>query len=551
VSVGSFVLMLHSHLPFYRKAGMWPFGEESFYECMLETYVPILNMVGELWDEGIPAKITIGITPILAEQMSDEHLKAGFEKYVSGRLKAAKEDEERFGPRGADPDADRFQLARYYSAWFQRILSDFTGKWNRDVISGFRKYQDLGAIEITTSAATHCFSPLLATDDSLNFQFKVGAESYKRHFGREPRGAWLPECAYRPGNKDRAGIEKFLWKNGIKYFFVESHQIKGGQTVEMRRVFGAYGTIEYIPAANRKPTGHDTFEAFWLKDYPVAVFGRQEDAGFQVWSADHGYPGDGNYREFHKKDDKSGLHYWRLTSKNTDLGFKELYNPEAAAERVHENSDHYVGMLQQLLTDQLKSTGETGLVMASFDTELFGHWWFEGITWIKEVIKKLRTYTAVQMYTASEYLETHPPTKAIELPESSWGAGGHWQVWYNDQTAWMWPIIHHCETTMAQVETDYRGKDGLTDRALNQALREMLLLESSDWPFLITTGQAWQYAKDRFNGHVERFNALVDMVRSGNIDEGKLSQFEDIDNCFPNLSHNWFTAGEREAQPVT
>jgi 1,4-alpha-glucan branching enzyme len=551
VSVGSFVLMLHSHLPFYRKAGMWPFGEESFYECMMETYIPLLNMVSELWDEGIPAKITLGITPILAEQMADEHLKQGFINYVDGRITAAKKDEERFGPRGEQPDATRFQLARFYLSWFQKIYNDFTVKWNRDVIAGFRKFQDLGAIEVTTSAATHCFSPLLQNDESLNAQFKTGVETYKRHFGREPKGFWLPECAYRPGTPERAGVEKWLYANGIKYFFTESDVIKGGQTVEMRRIFGAYGTIEYIPAASRKPTGLDTYEAFWLKDYPVAVMGRHEQAGYQVWSADHGYPGDSNYREFHKKDDKSGLHYWKLTSKNTDLGFKEVYNPDVAAERIRENSDHYVGLLQQLLTDHLRSTGSTGLVLSAFDTELFGHWWFEGVAWIKDVIRKLRQYTAVTMQTASEYLEQSPPGKAIELPESSWGAGGHYQVWFNDGTEWMWPIIHNCEKAFKDAQEKYRDRGGMYDRALKQALRELFLLQSSDWPFLVTTGQAWQYAKDRFNGHVERFHAIVDMLNTGNFDEAKLAKIEDIDNCFPNVDHGWYTAhAEREAQPV-
>lgn len=551
MTVGSFVLMLHSHLPFYRKAGMWPFGEESFYECMMETYIPLLNMVSELWDEGIPAKITLGITPILAEQMADEHLKSGFAHYVEGRLTAARMDEERFGPRGEQPDATRFQLARFYSSWFQKIYSDFNEKWGRDIIGGFRKFQDLGAIEITTSAATHCFSPLLSEDASLNCQYKTGVESYRRHFGRDPKGFWLPECAYRPGTAERTGIEKWLYANGLKYFFTESDVIKGGQTVEMRRIFGAYGTIEYIPAASRKPTGLDTFEAFWLKEYPVAVMGRHEQAGYQVWSADHGYPGDGNYREFHKKDDKSGLHYWKLTSKDTDLGFKGVYSPDIAKERVHENSDHYVGLLQQLLTDHLRQTGSPGLVLSSFDTELFGHWWFEGIAWIKDVIKKLRQYTAVTMQTASEYLEQNPPGKAIELPESSWGAGGHYQVWFNDGTEWMWPIIHECEKQMKEAVEKYGSRGGAYDRALNQLLRELLLLQSSDWPFLITTGQAWQYAKDRFNGHVQRFHQIFDMLRTGNFDEGKLGQIEDVDNCFPNVDYHWFTPrAEREAQPV-
>ena len=287
--------------------------------------------------------------------------------------------------------------------------------------------------------ATHCFSPLLETDSSLRAQYKTGIDSYKKHFGRAPQGFWLPECAYRPGTKSRAGIERWLAELGIKYFFTESFVIEGGKSAEARRVFGPYGELEFIAAGQRKATGLHTFEAYWLKDYPVAVLGRHEEAGYQVWSADHGYPGDGNYREFHKKDDVSGLHYWKLTSKQTDLGNKLIYNPEAALQRVHENSDHYVGSVQQQLTDHLKATGKPGLIMVSFDTELFGHWWFEGVGWIKEIVRKFKTYTAVTMETAGEYLQKCPPKQAIDLPESSWGSGGHWQVWLNADTEWMWP----------------------------------------------------------------------------------------------------------------
>jgi 1,4-alpha-glucan branching enzyme len=537
--------MLHSHLPFYRKAGMWPFGEESFYECMAETYIPLLNMVAELWEEGLPANITIGITPVLAEQMNDEHLKEGFLKFIDARIDAAKGDEERFQPRGESPDLDKLHLARFYLNWFQKTRDDFVNRWKRDLLGGFKQYQDLGAIEITTSAATHCFSPLLATDSSLNAQYKIGVDTYKKYFGRAPRGAWLPECAYRPANREREGVEKWLHENGIKYFFVESHQIKGGTSVEMRRVFGAYRTIEYIPAAKRRETGLDTTEAYWLKDHEVAIMGRDEEAGYQVWSADHGYPGDGNYREFHKKDDVSGLHYWKLTSQRTDLGFKELYNPEAAMERIRQNADHYVGVVQAALTNHVKQTGQPGLLMVAFDTELFGHWWFEGIAWIKDVLKKLKQYTAVTPRTASGYLEAFPPTKAMDLPESSWGAGGHFQVWYNHETEWMWPIIHQCERTIEKLAKEHHNGNPLMKRAIKQAIRETLLLQSSDWPFLVTTGQAKQYAVERFNSHKERWETLIDMIESGKIDEKKLSEIEDIDNCFQDVDLSAYIIEEK------
>jgi 1,4-alpha-glucan branching enzyme len=539
--------MLHSHLPFYRKAGMWPFGEESVYECMAETYIPLLNAVDDLLIEGVKSHLTIGLTPILCEQLADEHLKQGFETFLNQRIMAAEKDEAKYANLGTSPNPEFHHLARFYLNWFRTIERDFKVRWNRDLIGGFKRLQDAGAIEITTSAATHCFSPLLDNDNSILAQYKTGVANYVKHFGRPPKGFWLPECAYRPAQNGRAGIEKWLYEAGVKYFFTESFVIQGSKTAESRKMIGPYGAIQHIPTKGVTETGLDTFEAFWLKEYPVAVMGRHEEAGYQVWSADHGYPGDGNYREFHKKDDSSGLHFWRLTSKNTDLGDKELYNPETAANRLKENADHYVGFVQQCLTDHLTATGKPGMIMVSFDTELFGHWWFEGVTWLKEVIRKLKTYTAVSMETASEYLEKTQPEKSIELPESSWGSGGHYQVWHNEDTEYMWPIIHGAEAKTLDVLHSYADKEvnALTKRALNQLVREKVLLESSDWPFLVTTGQAHEYAKERFESHVERFNALHEMLTANQVDEDKLTAIEEIDNCFSEIDYDNFLAAEK------
>ena len=550
MSVGQFVFMLHSHLPYYRKAGMWPFGEENLYECMCETYVPLLNAISELYEEeGIKAKLTVGITPILAEQLNDEHLQNGFVEYLDSRIKQVSGDLERYpNPNVANSQHLKY-LANYYFDWFTHIKDCFVNKYNKDLISAFKKYQDLGCIEITTSGATHGFSPLLATDANLNAQFAVGSQTTKKLFGKKAKGCWLPECAYRQGyeyigkdgeKKWRPAIELTLQNNDIEYFFTESHVIEGGSSIGNRRVVGVYGNIEYIPLPEREATGYDTYSAYWLPDAQVAVMGRNERAGYQVWSAADGYPGDGCYREFHKKDDKSGMHYWRITSASAGLGEKMLYDPVLAMSQINLNSDHYTTLIYHLLNDYKNAKGKEGLVMVSFDTELFGHWWFEGVEFIKQVIKKLHQYLPdVEMMTAGEYIEKHPPKEAIQIPESSWGQGGHFYVWQNHLTEWMWPIIHGCEKRMSAIadEFDKMPEDKLTQRALAQLARENLLLQSSDWPFLITTWQAKDYATERFNEHVQRFELIADMIESGCINEDKLSEIENIDNCFADINY--------------
>ena len=563
MATGQFVFMLHSHLPFYRKAGMWPFGEENLYECMAETYVPLVNAISELYfEEGIKAKLTVGITPILAEQLNDEHLKNGFVEYLDEKIKSVSKDLERYPDEKVPHSQHLKYLAKYYFDWYSNIKDSFVNKYNKDLVAAFKNLQDLGCIEITTSGATHGFSPLLATDNNLNAQFKVGSDTTKRLFGKKARGAWLPECAYRQGyeyiGKDgqkhwRPAIEVTLQNNDIEYFFTESHVIEGGNSIGCRRVVGIYGNIEYIPLPEREPTGYDTYSAYWLPDAQVAVMGRNDRAGYQVWSAADGYPGDGCYREFHKKDDKSGMNYWRITSPTTDLGDKMLYDPVLALNQVNSNSDHYTTMLYHLLNDYKQSHGgKEGLIMVSFDTELYGHWWFEGIEFIKQVIRKLNNFLPqIERMTAGEYLHAHPPVEAIQIPESSWGQGGHFYVWNNHLTEWMWPIIHSCEKRITEIADRYQTipEDKLLHRALNQLARENLLLQSSDWPFLITTWQAKDYATDRFREHVDRFEYIADMIDSGNIDDAKLKEIESIDNCFSDIDYRVYVSIEEGIIP--
>jgi 1,4-alpha-glucan branching enzyme len=554
---GSFVLVLHSHLPYYRKAGMWPFGEENLYECMAETYIPLANMLNELLAEGIKAGVTLGITPILAEQLADPHLHHGFNEYCDARLKAVLEDCERYPDPAIEHSQHLSFLANWYKDWWIGIKREFNEVYNRDLLGAFKRLQDAGAIEILTSAATHGFLPLLGTEESIQGQLKTGVETYKKYFGRAPKGIWLPECAYRPAQEERSpitgettirpSIDAHLNAQGLDHFFTEFHAVEGGVSCGSRRVVGAYGNVAYIPMPARPETGLTTYEAFWMKNYPVAVMARNDRASFQVWSAAHGYPGDGLYREFHKKDINSGMHYWRLTSKEAELGDKMLYDPVLAFEKTRENADHFVTLVYHMMRDRYLETGEHQLVMVSFDTELYGHWWFEGVAWLKHMLRMFHQCEGLSMQTSSEYLAEFPPSKAIHLPESTWGNGGHFAVWNNENVEWMWPLIHSAEHRMADITRSYGDNtDHLKERVLNQIFRELLLLQSSDWPFLVTTFQAKDYAIERFMGHHKRFWALVKMLEFNQIDEAMLEEIEDIDCAFAHANFRWNNAATLE-----
>ncbi|MGH2562270.1 MAG: glycoside hydrolase family 57 protein [Thermomicrobiales bacterium] len=564
VKAGAFTFVLHSHLPFARQAGMWPHGEEWIHEAIAETYVPLLDAMYDLQAEDVPFRLTIGITPILAEQLADPLIVDHFVHYAAERAAWAGKDVARFEETN---DPTMRDLARYYHHWYARTLTSFRDRYQQDLLGAFKRLQDAGLIEIATSAATHGYLPLLSRDSSIYGQLRTGVDAYRRHFGRQPKAIWLPECAYRSAILEddggtslrRPGLESFLASVGIRVFFSETHTVEGGQPVGRAagEAIGPYGSVPRRYAVSLSPEEQQdpgtTFQPYWVGDAAgqVAVLGRNNRTGQQVWSGTFGYPGDSVYREFHRKDGVSGMQYWRVGGANVDLGDKPPYDPVQAADRVKEHADHFVGLVGEMLREYRSESGRFGVISAAYDTELFGHWWFEGVDWLKHVLRGLAAHDDVEMTTACRIIEEHEPERVMALPESSWGAGGGHFTWRNVDTRWMWPQIHTTETRMERLVARFPVASGERLIALNQAARELLLLESSDWPFLVTTGQAKEYASQRFSEHVERFNQLADLIeRAGDMSDDErdfVGALAERDNPFPAIDYRVFAERQGSA----
>ncbi len=552
--IGAFTFVLHAHIPYCRRAGRWPHGEEWLHEAIAETYLPLLDALEELHGQGIPARLTLSLTPVLAEQLADPLIQEHFIEYVNDRRSRAERDVARFAAEG-NPHLQ--ELARFYAAFYEHRLQRFTGHYGRDLIGAFRRLQEAGVVELATSAATHGYLPLLSRDSSLRGQLRTGVQTYRRFFGRDPFSIWLPECAYRPAYRlpdgtVRPGLERFLAEEGLRLFFAETHAVEGGRPVGKAAgdAIGPYGQIVrhyVIPFETVEHVRGTTYLPYYVArtDVPggeyssVAVVARNNRTGMQVWSADWGYPGDFDYREFHKKDGRSGLQYWRVTGK-VDLAEKDYYHPEWAARKVEQHAQHFVGLVHDLLREFHHATGRIGLIASNYDAELFGHWWFEGVDWIRAVLRRLAESDEVELTTARGFLEAHPPTEVLWLPESSWGlGGGHW-TWDNPETHWMWEPIHAAEARMERLAAQHPEADDATCKVLNQAARELLLLQSSDWPFLVTTGQARAYAIERFMAHLDRFEALCRSVEAGRPDEDLAEEYWELDQVFPDLDYRWW-----------
>lgn len=556
--LGAFTFVLHSHLPYVRLAGRWPHGEEWLHEAIVETYIPLLNVLYDLKNEGIRYKLNIGLTPVLAEQLADPLILQNLEAYLDTRIAAARADIGYF-EQGEHYDPHLRYLASWYDGIYQGIKSSFQKRFNRDLIGAFRTLQDEGYIEIVASAATHAYLPLLSRDSTIHAQLKTGVRSYERMFGVKPRAVWLPECAYRPAIDDggvrRPGLEKFLAALDLRVFFGESHAITGGRPVAAgtANVVGGYSGIDpdygiaLAPTSERPTT---PYEAYYVANSSVggatggssgvAIIARNEKTGQQVWSADWGYPGDFDYREFHRKSDRGGLQYWRVTGKNIDLGQKDSYHPDWAAYKVDQHAEHYVHLVGDLIRSYAKKSEGYGLVMSSYDTELFGHWWFEGVSWLGKVLRYLTTDKNVDLVTVSEYLEANAPRETLNIPESSWGAGGTHDVWDNADNHWMWQPIHEMEARMEALAQKYGAPDPDVRAVLNQAARESLLAQSSDWQFQVTSKQAADYATQRFNSHVERFDKLASSVEKGKPDRALADELYELDKVFADIDYRWF-----------
>lgn len=569
-SLGSFAFVLHSHIPYVLSHGRWPHGTDWLHEVTAESYIPLLDALYDLVEEGYSPKITIGLTPVLVEQLADESFKYEFAAYARMRAKAASENKQHFAKLHDDHMA---YLADYWHDYYWKVLNNFKKRYNRSLVKAFAELQNAGHIEIITSSATHGYSPLLSQDASIQAQVKQGVQVYKRHFGRQPFGYWLPECAYRPAYKwspplqpkgrtiepyHRKGVEEFLRENGLKYFIIESHLLHGGETrgVYIDR-FGALQKLwkQYVEEQPNLEAAKTPYVPYIVSsgdkdEPPVCVFVRDHTTGSQVWSRWQGYPGNEWYLEFHKKHTPGGLRYWRVTGPNADLGDKQVYEPDRAQECIGQHTAHFMQVVKDVLRTYRDQSGNTGVICAPYDTELYGHWWLEGVQWLYQVLKAMNDDPDIELVTCSEYLESHPPTATIALPEGSWGEGGFHYMWLNENTEWTWSYVYDAELEMLDLVTKYGANQEVLP-ILKQAARELLLLQSSDWQFSISTQTSKDYGELRLSDHYKCFQRLAHMIRKmaagekpSESDWNFYKICEERDCLFPDVDPSWWVLQE-------
>ncbi|MBI1747167.1 MAG: DUF1957 domain-containing protein [Acidobacteria bacterium] len=504
---GSFVLVLHTHLPLALKHDRM--DEEWIFEGAAETYIPLLNIFNRLVKEGISPKVTIGLSPVLAEQLVHPHFIHGFKEYCQSKIDYAQKDEKEF--ESGNPLMA--ELARGWQKFYTKTLSYFKERYQENLINAFKILQDDGHIEIMSCAATHPYLPALSEDTSIQAQVKMAVKSYQRLFGTAPQGMWLPECGYRPPGqwqnpvparhdeppRRRKGLEEFLSENGIAYFVVDDHQLQKA----------------FPPDLNKTPFDTYFVSGAQIPKQPVTIFARDTGLSVQVWRHQVGYPGDGVYLDFHKKHAAGRLRYWKITAADLDLAYKQIYYPDDALKyRVPEHAGHYKWLIKESLKANFYNTGRAKLAMTAFDTELFGHWWFEGPLWLYNVIKWINQDPEIDMCTCREYVKRDPAFNFVALPESSWGNHFDSSTWINPEVYWVLDRVHQAEHEIKRLaeEFAFHQDDATLRRILDHAVRELLFLQASDWEFMITNWSTRDHAERRVVEHFEDFKRVVKMA---------------------------------------
>jgi 1,4-alpha-glucan branching enzyme len=409
-------------------------------------------------------------------------------------------------------------LADHYHGRFLTLRQSWEG-CGKDLVRAFGELQDAGVLEIITTAATHALLPLLAQHpSSIRGQILTARDDYRRCFGRDPQGIWLPECAYT------AGLDAILQEAGIRWFVLHATP---------RPRFGVFAPVF-------TPNG-------------LAAFARDLDSAKQVWSRQAGYPGDGRYRDFYRDvgfdlefeyvrsalpspdlRGFTGIKYHRIA---TDAaGEKLLYRREDALRAADEHASHFLWARVEQSRRLIDIMGRPPMILCPYDAELFGHWWYEGPEFLDYFVRKAAfDQDAFRLTTPHDYLRENPTQQVATPAESTWGEEGYYRVWLNESNEWILPHLDVAMERMRELARRHPSPDPLTERALNQAARELMLAQASDWPFILRTGTSPAYARKRVNQHLLRFIDLHEQLTTTRIDERRLQEIESFDNVFPRV----------------
>ncbi|WP_019421403.1 1,4-alpha-glucan branching protein domain-containing protein [Paenibacillus sp. OSY-SE] len=525
---GQIALILHAHLPYVRHPHRPNSLEERwFFEAMMETYLPLIDVFRRLEQDNVPFRITMTLSPTLLSMMEDKLMQSRFEEHLKTSIRLARSETKRLRTNNELQNVAALYLERWLK-WLH-MYRQCGGR----VIEWFRHFVQKGWLECITCAATHAFLPLIKHPVLAHAQIEIGAREHERLLGQRPEGIWLPECAYSPE------LSPLLQASGIRYFMVDHHGLLTAQPQPHR--------LQYAPA---------------MTEDGVFAFARDPESSHQVWSSYEGYPGDCDYREYYRdigfdlgwNDEaewnyirpyiledgarlNTGMKYYRITGAGSD---KTPYRLDWALHKVREHAKHFLDSRERQLVQAQSWMDRAPIVVCPYDAELFGHWWFEGPLWVEALFREQHARgeqheQRTKFVAPSDYIAAYPDSEQTDLTFSSWGRGGYADVWLQERNDWIYKHLHHAEDRLLQYAQRLRDSWGfrpVQERIMNMALKEWMLAASSDWAFILDAGTVTEYAAERTRQHLGRCHLLLDMLEQGVYDLIQLEKMEAEYPCF-------------------
>jgi len=525
VDSGYLALVLNAHLPFVRQPDYPRFLEERWlFESLSETYLPLLRVFARLEADKVPWRLSLALSPTLEAMLGDALLRERYTEWLAMQMTLAENEVKRcagdpaFGP-----------LATMYLDLYRKDYEDFTVLYGGNIRGALDFYYKKGRIDLMTSGATGAFMPMYRSyPEATAAQIEAAVVSFRSAFGRSPSGFWMPQLGWYPG------VEETLSAYGLQYSVVST---RGALLGDPTPRLGSYAPVSC-------PNGFTTF----IRDVAATE---------AVWSERSGFPADPVYRDFYRdigfdlpidyigpyiEQNQvrifTGFKYWAVTDHGSD---KRPYVPERASERVAEHADQFLrDRLAQAMTAARDIDDRPPLMVAPYDAELFGHWWFEGPQWIEALFRQAQKFDGLRFITLAEYRRSHPDNFESVPEYSSWGDGGYGSVWLEKSNDWIYRHVFKMIERMTELAERFPNENGLRERVLNQAAREVLLAQASDWPFLLRAGKSGSFARKQIEDAVTNFNRIYEMLCANTVGTEWLTRLEKRNNIFPNINYRVF-----------
>jgi|TergutMp193P3_1026864.scaffolds.fasta_scaffold00061_12 1,4-alpha-glucan branching enzyme len=525
-------IVLEAHIPFVREFNkeddLSQAGEEGrFFEFVSETLLPLLETLTRLENDHVSFRLALAISPVLCHMLNDEHLQKKYLAYIDKQIEFGRQELERTSDNG---DLNKL-VQDYYNRIVDRRIA-YTERYEKKLLKAFDFYRRKGKVEILASCATHAFLPFMShNSEALQAQMEVPVSGYRRHFGSCPQGFWLPDLGWT------SALEPYLRAYNFTYSILDSHGVLFGKPMPNKGCFYPVKT----------PNG-----TFILARDLYAVREIEKIAGDELYrrnDRDAGYElpletvspflsAEGERR-------RTGYKYWARSYRENRFGGaleNSVYNPQKAHDRVIEHARAFLENTIARLEEASKHMEEVPISVYAHNADYFGRFWHEGPQFIEALFRMAEGYRDFQFICPSEYIfKQNLSSLQVVSPEfSSSGVNGYAETWLDVSNDWIYRHLYRSMERMTELAERFPDDSGLKERALNQAAREILLAQSSDWPALLHRQDSTEYARSQAENALRNFTTIYEALGSNYISTEWLTTLERRHNIFPNINYRVF-----------